>query len=265
MMNRYVVELERRSRSPKSLKSPRIAVLSRSLLVREALVRRLTPLGVRVASASRFETLSEEFRSGTLAVVLIDGDGWDRPWDELVRELDLRRRGVQCLLLVSSMSVGQALEAPALGIASVILKPFKPEEHTARVYDLLLDARGRTPRRDHPRYVPPAAQSVELEILPDGDWVVSRLPVVDLSAGGARVELPEPLAAASLTPGARGEVASLVVDGARAGLVIRVTHRDSRTLGVAFEHLEDRSGVLADTLRGLDRRVFGAFVPRRPW
>jgi DNA-binding response OmpR family regulator len=265
MMNRYTLEVDRRSRNPGNLERPKVAVVARSLLVREALVRRLTPLGVRVAAVSRFDTLVREIEGGTPALVLIDGDGWERPWDELVRELDLQTRGIQGLLLISSMSVGQALDAPALGIDAVILKPFKAEEHTARVYDLLLAERGVTPQREHPRYVPSGAQALELEVLPEGDWVVLRLPVLDLSTGGARVELPEPLAAAGLAPGTRGEVASLVVDGARASVVFRVVYRDRHTLGVAFEHVEDRSGALAETLRGFDRRAFGALVPRRPW
>ena len=108
-MNKTAAELEKHLCNAAGPAVPRLAVVSRSLLVREALVRRLSPLGVRVAAASRFDTLVREIEGGAPDLVLIDGDGWERPWNELVGELDLRRRGVQGLLLVSSMSVGQAL------------------------------------------------------------------------------------------------------------------------------------------------------------
>jgi CheY-like chemotaxis protein len=234
-----------------------MAIVSRSLLVREALARRLTLLGVEVTAVARFDDLAREIRNNRPDSVLVDGDGWEWPWEALLRDLELRKRGIPALLLISSMSAGQALETPTLGIGAVILKPFKPEEHTARVYDLLLETQAVTARRAHPRYVPADGQAVVMEALPYGDWVVLRLPVLDVSGGGARLELPDAAVAAALAPGSRGAVASLVVENARTSVAFRVVHRARQTLGVAFEKNVD--------LQGFDRRVFGPFVPLRLW
>jgi DNA-binding response OmpR family regulator len=240
-------------------------MVSRSLLLREALVRRLSLLNSEVEPFSDFETLAREIRSDHPAFVLVDGDGWDQDWEVPVRRLELRRRGLPGLLLITSLNVDQLVEAPSLGIGTVLLKPFKPEEHTARIYDLLLSAQARPARRAHPRYAPADGQRLEMEILPEGDWVARRLAVRDISGGGARIELPDPPAAARLVPGSRWAVASLVVGGAVANVAFRVVHRSRQTIGVAFEQLVDRSGTFREALQGFDREVFGSVVPRRGW
>jgi hypothetical protein len=252
-------------RSSGKPEAPWLAVLSRSLLLREALLQRLSLLNVDVAAVSDFEALARGIQAGRVALALIDGDGWEQNWEEPVRRLDLRGRGVPGLLLIGSLTVDQLLEVPSLGIGAVLLKPFKPEEHTARIYDLFLGAQARTARRAHPRYVPADGQRLEMEILPDEDWVARRLSVRDISGGGAGIELPDPPAAAALAPGSRWAVASLVVGGARANVAFRVVHRSRRTIGVAFEQLVDRNGTFRETLLGFDRQVFGSVVPRRNW
>ena len=252
-------------RRPAGSEAQPLAMVSRSLLLREALVQRLSLLSVQVAALSDFEALAREIQGRHPALVLIDGDGWEQNWEVPVRRLELRRRGLPGLLLIGSLNVDQLLEAPSLGIGSVILKPFKPEEHTARIYDLFLGAQARTARRAHPRYFPAHGQRPEMEILPEEDWVALRLTVRDISGGGAGIELPDPPAAAALAPGSRWAVASLVVGGARANVAFRVVHRSRRTIGVAFEQLIDRNGTLRDTLQGFDRQVFGSVVPRRGW
>jgi DNA-binding NarL/FixJ family response regulator len=242
-----------------------LAMVSRSLLLREALVQRLSLLGVDIAAVSDFQTLGREMEDHPPALVLVDGDGWEQPWDALVRGLNLKARGVPALLLIASLGVDQVLEAPSLGVGTIILKPFKPEEHTARVYDLFLAAQSRTPRRAHPRYAPTNGQRLEMEILPEGDWVARRLPVLDISGGGARIELPDPPAAAGLAPGSRWAVAGLAAGGARASVSFRVVHRSLQSIGVVFEQLIDRNGAFREILQGFDRRVFGSVVPHRGW
>ena len=185
---------------------PRMAIVSHSLLVREALARRLTLLGVEVTAVARFDDLAREIRNNRPHSVLVDGDGWEWSWEALLRDLELRKRGIPALLLISSMSADQA---------------------------------------------------VAMEALPYGDWVVLRLPVLDLSGGGARLELPDAAIAAALAPGSRGAVATLVVENARTSVAFRVVHRTRRILCVAFEKNVD--------LQGFDRRVFGPFVPLRLW
>jgi DNA-binding response OmpR family regulator len=269
-MDRSLEQVEpRRNRSRRRM-APSAVVLSRSLLFRDTLCRRLAALGVEVSAFAGFQALARELdhnaaRSRRPDLILIDGDGWELAWEELVRQLGLRSRGVSALLLVSALSVGQALETPSLGIESVILKPFKAEEHTARVYDRLLDAQGVLPERAHPRYRSLPSRAPELEFLPEGDWVPLRVGVEDISSGGARLELPSAAAAAGLVPGRRVKVASLVIDGSRIGLAFRVVYRGRNTAGIEFERLEDRQAAVAAFLGDLDRRVFGGLVPRRPW
>jgi CheY-like chemotaxis protein len=254
----------------RSRSAPRAAVLSRALVLRDALCRRLSVLGAEVTAFAGFEALQRELdraapRTPAPDLLLIDGDGWDRPWELLVGRLSLRRRGIPALLLVSTLSVEQALQTPALGIESVILKPFKAEEHTTRVYDRLLDARAVVPERAHPRYRSPAPRALELEFLPDGDWVAARASVEDISLGGARLRLPAAAFAAGLVPGGRVRVAYLVIDGAKVNVAFRVVYRGRGVAGIEFEWLEDRQARVAALLRDLERRVFGGLVPERAW
>jgi DNA-binding NarL/FixJ family response regulator len=245
--------------------APRLAIVSRSPLLREAVSQRLALLGAAIAAAADFQALARLLEGERPALVLLDGDGWEEPWDQALRGLQLRRRGIPVLLLIASLGLEQLRDASSLGIATVMLKPFKPEEHTARIHDLLLGTRALTARRAHPRYVSAEGPRLQLEVLPEGDWVARRLRLLDVSAGGARMELPDPPAAARLLPGSRWAVASLVVGGARASVAFRVVHRSGRSIGVAFEQLVDRGGAFRDALQVFARQVFGFVPPRRSW
>ena len=262
-MTRLLVEPDLRPRTLGKPDQPCLVMVSRSLLLREALARRLSLLNVAITAVPDFEALARELESGCPVLLLIDGDGWARPWEALMRGLQLKSKGLPALLLITSLSVDQVLEAPSLGIRAVLLKPFKPEEHTARIYELFLGAQALSARRAHPRYVP--SDGLEMEILPEGDWVARRLAVLDISAGGARIGIPDPTAAARLVPGSRWAVASLAVGGARAHLSFRVVHRTLRSVGLSFEQLVDKGGAFREVLQGFERRVFGSVLPRRSW
>jgi CheY-like chemotaxis protein len=264
-MVRQTVEPDVRRTSLGKPEAPRLALVSRSLLLREALGRRLSLLGMGIASVSDFEALAREIESGSPDLILVDGDGWEQPWEVLLRSGELGAKGIPVLLLIASMDVEQVLQASSLGVAAVILKPFKPEEHTARIFDLCLEAQDLAARRAHPRYVPADGQRLEMEILPEQDWVKCRLSVLEVSSGGARIELPDPPAAAGLVPGSRWAVASLAVGGARTSVTFRVVHRTRNTFGVAFEQVIDRNRAFQEALQDLDRSVFGSLVPRRHW
>lgn len=264
-MSTQAVDIDRPVGERHRLSRPRVLVASGSPGFRHAFSRQVSLLGVNATCVSRFEALQQALRDEEAALLLIDGDGWERPWNELVRELDLPARAACAWLLVSSLDAGQAMEASWLGLDTVILKPFRPERHMSQLYDQLLAQRGVRPRREHPRYVPPADGALRLEVLPAGDWVIVRLPVLDVSAGGARLRLPGLPGDEWATPGSRLPIASMLVGPARAGAVLRVVHRHRGTLGVAFERLEDWGGILADVLQGFAGNAFGAVVPPRPW
>jgi len=203
---------------------------------------------VQVTAVSDFEALSRLIAGDNPTLLLIDGDGWERPLDSLLRSLELKGKNIGALLLVGSLGADQLLQATALGIGTVILKPFKPEEHTARIYDLFLAARALSPRRAHPRYVPRTANVWK--------WKFSRRGLGRPQAARAghlrrraRMELPDPPAAARLVPGSRWAVASLAAGGAGANVTFRVVHRSRQAIGVAFEQLIDRSGAFSRPCR----------------
>jgi DNA-binding NtrC family response regulator len=49
------------------------------------------------------------------------------------------------VLLTGSMTVDQTVEAADIGVAAVFIKPFKEEEHSVRILDLLNSIRGVVP------------------------------------------------------------------------------------------------------------------------
>ena len=65
-----------------------------------------------------------------------------RHWRAIARAALLGPRRVPLVLLTGSFGFDDAHDALALGVASVILKPFRPSEHTLRLYDLVLKQKG---------------------------------------------------------------------------------------------------------------------------
>jgi len=241
------------------------AIVSRSLLTRQSIARKLSLVGITVFEYRHVDALLQSVNSAAPDLVLIDSDGQALEWNALVSLLKILSDRTHLILLVSSLNVDHTIEAANNGVAAIFIKPYKEEEHTERVLNLLNDIRQISPKRLLPRYTPDLTAQIHLEYLPSDDGVIFPIEVRNISQKGAQLLLPYSGFAKELQPGSSGFPATLVLGTSRVGVYLRVVYREGRIVGVVFEHIGDRRKAFTTLIRELSKRALGDIAGDRRW
>jgi DNA-binding response OmpR family regulator len=242
-----------------------LAVVSKSLLSRQSIARKLGLAGITVIEHQHFDALFHSADEQPPEVVLIDTAEQELGWKALVSLLKIFSERSRVVLLTGSMTVDQTVEAADIGVAAVFIKPFKEEEHSVRILDLLNSIHGIVPERLQPRLSPWPDTAIRLEYLPTDDWLVFPMEVRNISQHGAQLRLPYEEFAGELQPGSAGFPAVLMIGYERVSLRLRVMHREGGIVGVAFDHLGAGGKVLESFFRDLRTQAFGACRNHRRW
>ncbi len=242
-----------------------IAVVSKSMLSRQSIARKLSLIGLTVFEYQHFDALFQNTDLQPPDIVLIDTAGQELEWKTLVALLKIFAERSRVILLVASMNVDQTVEAANSGVAAIFIKPFKEEKHTERVLDLLNKIQGIAPRRLQPRFTLGPESEIRLDYLPLEDWLAFPLGVRNISQRGAELRLPYGEFAGELQPGSSGFPATLAIGTSRISLYLRVVHRKGEIIGVVFEHLGAGRKALESFVRNLYTEAFGGNRSRRGW
>jgi FixJ family two-component response regulator len=242
-----------------------VAVVSKSLLLRRSITSRLNLVGVTVFAHAHFDALFQGSHPPQPDIVLIDTTGQELPWKALVSLLKIFSGRSRAVLLAASMNVDQAMEAGASGVRAILIKPYKAEQHTGRILDLLLEAHRITPKRLQPRFSPVAEAELRVDYLPMDDWLLFPVLVDNISEKGAQLHMPYGEYAGEFQPGSSGFPATLAIGTARISLNLRVVHREGETVGVAFDGLGTGRRVLDSFIEDMRRQALGDGGSRRRW
>jgi len=241
------------------------SIVSRSLLTRQSIARKLSLVGITVFEYRHVDALLQSVDSAAPHLVLIDSDDQELEWTALVSLLKMLIDRTYVILLVSSLNADHTVEAAINGVAAIFVKPYKEEEHTERILDLMNDIRRISPKRLLPRYTPDLKAQIHLEYLPSNDGVIFPIEVRNISQKGAQLLLPYGDFAKELQPGSSGFPATLLLGALRVGVYLRVVYRQGRTVGVVFEHIGDRRKAFATLIRELSNRALGDIAGDRRW
>jgi DNA-binding response OmpR family regulator len=246
-------------------KGSSVAIVSKSLLSRQSIARKLNVLGITVFEYRHFDALFQSTDLQPPDVVLIDTAAQELEWKALVSLLKIFSERTQVILLVSGINEDQAIEAARSGVAAIFVKPFKEEEHDERILDLLNQIHDIIPKRLQPRFTPNPETEVRLDYIPLDDWLVFPMEVRNISLKGAQLRLPYGDFAGELQPGSSRFPAILVVGRTRISLYLHVVHREKGTIGVEFQHLGAGHKVLEYFVRNLHIQSFGEDKRLRRW
>jgi CheY-like chemotaxis protein len=241
--------------------SPTVVVVSRLQLIRQGIAGRLALLGATVReyadSTSALKILTEVVPD----IMILDVDDAVWSWRPLVESLSLAQHTVHVVLLARRMGIDEAAVAKRLGVAGVILKPFREEEHMGRLFGLMNEGRRAAPRRSQPRYYP-EPESHSLLTLPGPLSALYR--IVNISLGGVCVARPESgLRELEELP---GDVAvRLSTGGVHLGVTCRVSHRSDEAIGLQFRAMSSGRLDFIEHMGSLQNRVFGPRRVRGPW
>jgi DNA-binding NarL/FixJ family response regulator len=240
-----------------------IAVLASTHLVRQSIVQSVVPLGFRYHEFGDLTELVLGVNKVAPQLVVADIDGLEGKWRALAAALRGSQQRVALLLLAGRFGFDEAHEALALGVAGMILKPFRKEDHTARLSDLFLRSMGLRPRRAAPRFVPPEEAFASLRYTgPRGE---ERAAVADISLGGLGVRVSGAAAEEGSAPGAGLSRAALLLAEGEVPLSLQVVHRSEARLGLRLLRMPEGRAAFLRLVEAQHSRAFGAGGKRTRW
>jgi DNA-binding NarL/FixJ family response regulator len=240
-----------------------VAILATTHLVRQSIAQAVAPLGFRTFEFTDLANLVRRVNEVAPQLVVVDIDGLEGRWRALAAALRGSQERVALVLLAGRFGLDEAHEALALGVSGMILKPFRKEEHTARLSELFLKTQGLRPRRTAPRFVPPEESAAQLQYA--GATGEEQAPVADLSLGGLGLR-PEGSAPGTMpSPGSNVKGAMLLLDGGEVPLSALVVHRTGGRVGLRVLRLLEGRPVFLRAVESQHTRAFGAGGKRNRW
>jgi DNA-binding NarL/FixJ family response regulator len=240
-----------------------IVVQAAAHLVRQPVAQSLSALGISVREFTDLGEVVARLNDLSPDLIVMDADGMARRWRALAAGLGGVRGGVGLVLLAGRFSFADAHDAQALGVAGVIMKPYRREEHAARLLDAALARRDLRPRRLAPRIALPDGEGAFFELsLPSGE---ERLPVRNIAEGGVAVAASTPAASAALTEGEHFPSATLVWGALQLELSFDVAHATAGIVGLRFINVLEGWPQLVRTLGERLARAVGPLERKRRW
>jgi DNA-binding NarL/FixJ family response regulator len=238
-------------------------VLGKTLLVRQPIAQSLAVLDFQVIDATGPAELAAPVDLRSAAIIVMDADGMAKEWRALAGSLHASRGAAALVLVTSRFSFDDVHEAMALGVAGVIVKPFRKEEHMARILDLALRQMNVKARRSEPRFTIPDSTRALLTWSEQGSG--ERLEVRNIAAGGASLTMEAAEVGAAFTPGGFIPLAVLSWGDVTLEVNLDVIHRDDDSAGVRFARIYDGEHKLHRALEERRLRALGLHGRKRKW
>jgi hypothetical protein len=152
-----------------------------------------------------------------------------------------------------------------LGVSGIIIKPFLPEFHLKRVYDIIHRKLHDEGARIYPRFYTGSVFDGELAIpiLSEGD--IHDFELVNVSQIGAAIRSMAPDIAPELEPEALVEDSVLRLDNERFPVDIRVVYRRQGLLGVYFQRIKEGESNFQRFIQRLSLKAFGISGIKGRW
>ena len=129
-----------------------LIVVSKSQEIRDSFWDSYTLLGYEVTVCEDAIEVIRELNLLDPDHVIMDVDDLARKWKIVASGLKLAQKKINIILLTSAMNFEEANEALVLGASGIIVKPFLPEFHLKRAYDIIHRRLRIEGRRIYPRF-----------------------------------------------------------------------------------------------------------------
>jgi len=197
--------------------------------------------------------------------VVMDVDELARKWKVLAGGLKLAAKPITLILFASSMTLEQANEALYLGASGIIIKPFLPEFHLKRVYDIIHRKLRMAGKRIEPRfytgeefdgcllfYEPKSSQSCQFNL-------------INVSLSGASFWLRSPEQLPAIQPGYAMDEAVLKIGAQEYPISFRVAFRKQAMVGILFDQIKAEKPNFVRFLQRLSLKAFGISGLKGRW
>jgi DNA-binding response OmpR family regulator len=214
-----------------------LVVISKSEEVRQSFAEAYNLLGFEV---SVFDDIQEPIRDLNVLdpdYVIIDTDGLARQWKIVAAGLQLAQKRITVILIASAMTLDEASEALVLGVNGMIIKPFLPEFHLKRAYDIIHRKLRAPGKRVHPRYFTGPVFRGQLIVHSEAASKSYTFELVNVSEIGAAIRSKYPDTAPELTEGVELPKAVLQLDNEEFRISGRIVFRKGGLIGLTFDEI----------------------------
>ena len=242
-----------------------LLVIAKSEEIRNCFARSYPLLGYDV---SVFEDIYEPIRDLNFLDpdhVIMDVDELARKWKIFAAGLKLSPKKITLILFASAMTLEQANEALLLGVSGIIIKPFLPEFHLKRVYDIIHRKLRMGGKRIQPRFYAGTEFEGSLLFYEYKAGKSCQFALINVSEMGIAVRLGSPEEVPELKEGYAMDSAVLKIDDKEYPISFRAVFRDRNVVGLAFEQIKREKPNFQRFLQRLSLKAFGISGLKGSW
>jgi DNA-binding response OmpR family regulator len=242
-----------------------LLVIARSEEIRRCFAESYPLLGYEV---SVYEDIYEPIRELNRLDpdhVIMDVDELARKWKIVAAGLKLAQKKITLILFASAMTLEEAHESLILGVSGIIIKPFLPEFHLKRVYDIIHRKLRSGGKRICPRFYAGAEFKGSLSFYEYRAGQNCEFTLINLSELGAAVWVESAEHVPAVQEGYSMDSAILKIDGQEYPVSFHVAFRNEDVVGVAFEQIKKEKSNLQRFLERLSLKAFGISGIKGRW
>jgi CheY-like chemotaxis protein len=234
-----------------------LIVISRSKEIRSSFADSYSLLGYEV---SVYDDIVEPIRDLNLldpSHVIMDIDELARKWKIVASALRQAQKRIMTILITGGMTFEEANEALVLGVSGIINKPFMPEFHLKRVYDIMHRKLRTEGKRMYPRFYTGNVYNGTLTVASRVTSQLHTFELVNLCEIGAAVRSRDPEAAPEIIPKYLIDAAVLRIDEEEFPIAARIVFRKGGLIGLVIEKIIEREANFRRIIQRLALKAFG--------
>jgi DNA-binding response OmpR family regulator len=242
-----------------------LVVISKSEEIRNSFAESYSLLGFEVSVSEDILELIRDLNVLEPDYVIIDIDELARRWKIVASGLRLAQRKIMIILLAETVTLEAANEALTLGVSGIIVKPFLPEFHLKRVYDIIHRKLPIEGTRVYPRFYTGSVFQGDLTVSVPGTDKTHTFELVNVSEIGAAIRSKVPSIAPELQAEAVIEDATLRLDNEQFPVDVQVMFRRHGLLGIYFQRIKRQEANFQRFLQRLSLKAFGISGIKGRW
>jgi DNA-binding response OmpR family regulator len=242
-----------------------LVVISKSEELRKSFQESYSLLGYEVTVSEDIQELIRDLNVLEPDYVIMDIDQLARRWKIVASGLRLAQKKIMTILIAEMVTLDQANEALMLGVSGIIVKPFLPEFHLKRVYDIIRRKLPTEGERVYPRFYTGSVFQGALTVTVPGTNRIHTFELVNVSQIGAAIRSKIPDIAPQLQAEAVIEEAILSLDNEQFPVDLHVIFRRQGLLGVYFQRIKSGESNFQRFIQRLSLKAFGISGIKGRW
>lgn len=242
-----------------------LVVISKSAEIRQSFLESYSLLGYEVNVSEDVIELIRDLNVLDPNYVIMDIDELARMWKIVASGLRLAQKKITIILLAGTITLEQANEALVLGVSGIIIKPFLPEFHLKRVYDIIHRKLRAEGKRVYPRFYAGEVFDGALTIPIEATNKIHTFELVNVSEIGAAIRSKDPGIAPELESNVAIDDAVLRIDNEEFPMSLQVIFRKQGLIGVNFQRIKKGESNFNRLIQRLSLKAFGISGIKGRW